>query len=313
MGLRGSAALLVLAASVAVIAPGLPLSGSAGAARTTRSAWTVSPTDSLADGQLVTVTIKTTGDTPVSSAEIQLCKDGVTYQSAHQSQPGLDFATGGVNCPLQPISTSADRLIIVPGVNGTAPTPAGSITRFRVGLGTQDWTGSERRFEADDHLWAGQSLRPGRGGSQRHHRLLEPVRDEAHVPGQRPDRRVRRTSRGHPLGQRRLRSHAGRWIDWTLDHCHEAGQQGGASRAVFNGEGTAVNSFATGKIDPRLHRRLWQRGRGPHGGEPDVTPPGHRRARRHQRAVLAVAGGPTSAVNGDHVKVPYDDPQPHRG
>ena len=95
------------------------------------------------------------------------------------------------------------------------------------------------------------------------------------------------------------------WISWTLDHCHEAGQTGGASRAVFNGEGAAVNSFATGKIDLAYTAAGY-------GNEVGLLDAANRQSPRQavavpiglNAAVIAVAGG---HQDKDHVKQPYDD------
>ena len=154
----GSAALFVVAASAIVSVPGLPFGGAAGAVDGPISV-TVAPADLLGDGQLLTVTIKATPGTKVSAAQIQLCRDGFAYQSAHSPKPSTDFFTGGNNCPLQPVSTSANLFFDVgPSVSTTAPTDAGSISRYRVGTGTQAWTSQIDSSAPDDHLRPGRAL-----------------------------------------------------------------------------------------------------------------------------------------------------------
>jgi hypothetical protein len=300
----GPAAVLVAAASVLVTAPGLPFEGAANASGDPITV-TVGPTELLGDGQLLTITIKTASDTPVSAARIQLCRDGFAYQPNRGIQPNEDFNTGWNNCPPQPVSTSANLFYDVATVHDNAPTPAGSISKYRVGIGTQTWTS-----QADDHSAQTISCGPespcdlvvevrnGTTGVWNPYVTKLSFKDTDPIAGC-----------GGPAtgilvsgGSDRMQD---AWIGWTLDHCHQDGQQGAASRAVFNGEGTAVNAFATNKVDFAYTAAGY-------GDEVALLDAANRDSPRQaiavpvglNAAVLAVAGG---RISGGGVKLPYED------
>jgi hypothetical protein len=302
----GLAAALVAAGSLLVVAPQLPFDRAAGAADSPVTV-TVTPTELLGDGQLLTVTIKTTAGFPAIAAEMQVCKHGVDFQTSAGSRPNNDFFPGGNSCPDKPVSTSANLVVTDSSVADNAATERGAVSRYRVGVGTQTWKSAVDN--SDQSITCGPDapcdlVVEVRAGPQGERATWTPVKVPLSFKDDDPIAGCGGPATGVLLsgGADRLQD---AWISWTLDDCHRDGRQGGASRAVFNGEGTAVNAFATGKLDIAYSATGY-------GNEAGLLDEANRASPRPviavpvalNAAVIAVAGG---RRNDTGVKVPYED------
>ena len=101
---------------------------------------TATPTTFITDGQPLVMNVKTSDPNfPIYSAEAHVCRSGITYHPSSSDRPDDDFRLGGDNCPLTPISSSADS-----GVTAStyllAPTPGGATFSMAAGVGVVAWT-----------------------------------------------------------------------------------------------------------------------------------------------------------------------------
>ena len=96
------------------------------------------PTTNLADGQRVTINLKSNADVAINQVQIRECRFGVAYTSDAQTLPG------GGNCPSHALSTAGSENNFVSksasnGLTALARTPQGATVSFRVGSGVVDW------------------------------------------------------------------------------------------------------------------------------------------------------------------------------
>ena len=297
---RRVAASFVCAASLLAIFP-VVLGGHAGAADAPFTV-TVDPVDLLGDGQLVTVTIKTTDEYPLVAAEMRICRLGPEYKSRKGPRPDPDFDVGGPNCPDKGISSSADKSLTDSTVSQNAATPAGSVSRYRVGAGKIQWTqigGGEQSLTCgpQDPCALVVEARGGKDGTWTAVPVQLNFKEDDPIAGC-----------GGPADGILLSGGSDRmsdaWVGWTLDDCKQEGRHGGTSRLVPTGEGPAVSSFANGSLDMVYTAA----GYGDEVGLLDETV-------EHPRQAIAVPVAINAAVlgvfggrrNETGVKVPYDD------
>jgi hypothetical protein len=294
-------------AAALVVAVGLPIAfQSTAEAAGPPVTVTVEPNGLLGDGQLVTVTIKTTADYPLVGVEMRICRSGVEYKTRKGPRPDDDALLGGSNCPDKGVSTSAD-VTISDGttVFDNAGTERGAVYKYRVGSGTIGWT------HALD-----QSAQTLTCDADHPCKLLVEVRgadDGVWTPfpvelSYKPDDPVAGCGGAAPDvllsgGSDRM---SDAWVSWTLDDCAQEGREGATSRAVFTGEGPSVRSFAEGGLDLAYTAGGYGDEMGllselPEGEEPRqaiAVPIGI------NAVVLGVFGGHRNETG---VKVPYED------
>lgn len=241
-------ALVAVAVVLVAVAPVVPASGAAGADATPWSV-TAAPTSNLTDGQTVTVTVRSTVDFPLYSAELHLCRAGVAYSTSSGARPDADFARGGANCPLTPVSSSADPEVVDTRLLGAVTQPAGEVIRYRVGTGTTNWSDTAsnepRTLTCDPtHPCALVVELLGGPGAPQWFPVVVQVsfKDDNPITGcGGPADGILNTA-----GSDRV---SDLWIDVTLAACKQGQVVGAPSRATFVGEGTAVRGFADGSYD----------------------------------------------------------------
>ena len=246
---RGSAVLATLAVAVAVaVVPAVSTAPSAGAVDPQPWSVTATPLANLTDGQPVTMTVKTNDPTfPIYTAEAHVCRSGVTYDPSSADRPNDDFKLGGDNCPLTPISSSADQ-----GATAStyvqAPTPEGAKFSIHVGVGVVAWTSSISG--SSEHLACNSDfpctlvveLQAGNPATwipwqvDLHYQIDDPV---AGCGG--PASAVVTSAASDRMSNA--------WVNWTLAACKQPGQKGALTTASFLSEGDAVQNFSLGKVD----------------------------------------------------------------
>jgi hypothetical protein len=245
-------------AAVAAASLALPLGTVAPMAATAdaaRSGVTVDmiPNKQLSDGDIVTITVKGPSDLFVYEARAQICRGGVSYAGSTESAPANDFRQGGANCPLVPISSSADVSVSDTATFVNAPTEEGEAFRYLIGAGKVNWTdqraGSvQRELQCDvDH--ACDLVVEVQAGNP-----------PETVPTWTPYVIPLDYAQSDPLagcggpaqgvlaagGSDRMQD---AWVGWTVADCKRAGQHGGATRMSFVGEGPALDMYASGGLD----------------------------------------------------------------
>jgi len=245
--LRGLLVLVALVVMGSAIAPlPSPLTVAAGADATPWSA-AFAPTTQLADGQQVKVTLKTTADFFLNSAEIHLCKPGVTYTGGATQDPA--FRLAGPNCPLTPISSSAQAVVTDSSPNAGAITPEGELITMRVGVGVADWSvggdvsqPANLTCDADHPCDLVMELRGGPTAAYTY--LSQPLtfRNADPVAGCGGAASGAVASGG---SDRMIDA----WTTWTLAACHRPDSHGALTTGGFVGEGSAVQQFNAGTLD----------------------------------------------------------------
>ena len=313
---------------VGVVAVGttvVPALSSGRAAADGGQPWSVAaaPVANLTDGQSVAITVKTDASFPIYSAEAHVCRSGVTYQPSSDDRPAVDFKLGGDNCPLTPISSSADASVVDNNTYLGSQSAEGETFALRVGTGVVDWqstvSGSKVSLTCDaDH----------------------PCTLVVEILGGNPSSWIPWTKTlayqvddpvagcGGPAsgfvtsGSSDRMSDA--WVGWTLAECKRPGRRGAATTASFPGEGSAVADFASGKLDLAYSALGYNPDANLVGADPEDpnpvpkraavnVPVGHQRhgARHRERAPRperpqgAVPRGEADPRRGDHT--------PHRG
>jgi hypothetical protein len=240
----GLVVLAVAAAAVVVPATSAPPVGAIDP-----EPWSVvaKPVTSLTDGQGVVINVKTTTpDFPIYTAEVHVCRSGITYQPSTDDRPNVDFKLAGDNCPLTPISSSADSSITASTYN-LAPTEGGATLQFAVGTGVVKWTstqGGEKKLTCDSanpctlvvELNAGNPATWIPWTQQLTYQVDDPV---AGCGG--PADGALESGASDRM--------ADAWVNWTLEACRKPGQTGALTTASFPSEGDAVQNFSTGKLD----------------------------------------------------------------
>ncbi len=245
--LRGLLALVALVVTGSVISPiPSPLTGAAGA---DDGPWTATfaPTTQLADGQQVKVTLTTTPEYFLNNVELHICRSGVTYTGGATQDPA--FRLAGPNCPLTPVSSSAQAVVSDSSPNAGALTPEGELITMRVGVGVADWsvggdTNQPARLTCDvDHPCdLVMELRGGPTASYAYVSQPLAFRDADPVAGCGGAAAGAVTSGG---SDRMIDA----WTTWTLGACHRPDSHGALTTGGFVGEGSAVQQFNAGTLD----------------------------------------------------------------
>ncbi len=282
-----------------------PMGVPAGADDTTPWSVTVRPTSGLTDGQTVSITVKTTPDFVLYEAMARVCRHGVSYQAGDESRPNPDFSANGPNCPLTPLSSSADPVAVDSTLAPNDTTPDGETFPIKVGTGVVNWSagGVPTTLTCDANNPCDLVVE-----------LLGGPADAAPVW----------FPTVHPLNYENSDPVAGcggpasgilsaggsdaltdAWVGWTLAQCKTPGQVGAATRMTFDGEGTAVANFASGNLDIAYSAVGYDADAG--FVPPDSIPGGPRATVAVPVAlgasVLGLANGHFSGVNNR--KVPY--------
>lgn len=216
---------------------------------------TLSATTGIVDGQAVTVTITTTPDYQASFADASLCRDGVTYaESAPGSRfPANDFVSDGPNCPgpSHAVSSSSDSFVSDANVSDNATKPGGETFIFRVGSGETHWTqrdGTEETLTCDeqhacDLVVELRQQAPGAASPVWHPYVFKLTYGSTD-----PIKACNGPADGvlQTGGSDRMTE---AWIALTLGACAQPGAKGAPGKAVFLGEGQALEQFALSNLD----------------------------------------------------------------
>jgi hypothetical protein len=216
------------------------------------------PTTALGDGRHVSVNIKTSSSSfVIEEARAQVCRSGVTYQPSTAIVPADDFFVGGNNCPNVGISTSADGLVTDPFVNPSAGDPAGETFTMKVGTGIRTWTDSFTNktvsIQCDqDHpctlvveLRAVQIAAPG---DPQQPASWRPFVFQLTYASSDPIAGCGGPAKG-AISSGGSDSLSDAWVAWTSKACKVPGQVGALTTGSFNGEGTALQGYASGQLD----------------------------------------------------------------
>ncbi|HEY5153557.1 MAG TPA: hypothetical protein VIJ47_02415, partial [Acidimicrobiales bacterium] len=242
---RAPAALLAVAALAVAVVPAVSVAGAVDG-----QPWsiTASPTSFVTDGQPLVMNVKTSDPAfPIYFAEAHVCRTGITYRPSSGDRPNDDFRLGGDNCPLTPISSSADA-----GVTAStyllAPTPGGATFSMAAGVGVVDWvgypSGVAQTLTCDSthpctlvvELQAGNPATWIPWQIQLNYQIDDPV---AGCGG--PASSVVSSAASDRISDA--------WVNWTLAACKLPGQKGALTTASFLSEGDAVQGFSTGRVD----------------------------------------------------------------
>lgn len=208
---------------------------------------TVTPNAELRDGQPVEITVHATPDYPIYGAEARVCRAGVAYQPGTAFRPNNDARIGGPNCPLTPISSSADLSAVDSGMHPESQQPEGRTFTIKVGVGVVAWTADEgpQSLTCDANNPCSLLVQLfGGPGSPTWTPWVQPLSffNDDPISG------CGGAANGivSSAASDRLTD---LWVDLTLAACARAGQSGAATRASFTGEGEAVLGFANGSLD----------------------------------------------------------------
>lgn len=248
LGVVTPAGLLPSGTVAAAAAPAAGVGGSAAALTVDGVSVAVSPSQLLGDGQTVAVTVKAEGGPVVYAAEARVCRSGVTYERSATTRPADDYRADGENCPLQPVSSSADASVTDGTISSFANTAEGGLFALKVGLGVVNWTtvGGEAKTLTCDATHSCS--------------LVVQLRLALDAPTWVPfvfDLTFRNddpiSACGGPAngvlssgGSDRMND---AWVQWTLAACRSGAFTGAPSRGTFVGEGQAVSGVATQSLD----------------------------------------------------------------
>jgi len=246
----GSAALVLLIAATAVtVVPSIEEAG----ATNIPTPWTVTagPLTRVTDGQSISINVTSPIENPIASAKAQICRAGVDYSPSFESDPNVDFAIGGVNCPSIPISTSADLTVTDVGVAANATRPGGQTFSMFAGVGSVDWQdndGGEQSLTCDAVNPCSLVVQVRGTDNAGDFRWIPTVFSIEYLSNDPiagcggPAEGIISAGSSDSLLQA--------WIGTTLDQCKRPGAQLGAATAQsFAGEGAAMDSFSRKEID----------------------------------------------------------------
>ena len=143
---RAVLALALTAAALALVLAPAELSGGAGRSGIAAAdlppmfTATATPVDVLVDGQKVNVNVKANPGFNVYQGFVEECRAGVTYQTSSAIQYNADARPNGPNCPLAPVSSSADAGVADNSMINSSASPEGDTIPIRVGVGDVSWT-----------------------------------------------------------------------------------------------------------------------------------------------------------------------------
>ena len=208
--------------------------------------------DGLLDGGTVKVNVKSNDGYYVYQGFVEVCRTGVTYQPSSGIQYDADARPNGPNCPLAPVSSSADPGVSDTNMINSAASADGDTIPIRVGVGSVNWTdntGVARSLTCD-------STHPCELVAE----ILGGPKDGSTQPEWVPFQQQITFNDSNPLascggaavgalntsGSDALLD---AWTKWTLALCKQPGQKGAVTKASFVGEGTAVQEFDAGALD----------------------------------------------------------------
>ncbi|HBU01066.1 MAG TPA: hypothetical protein DEB20_00580 [Acidimicrobiaceae bacterium] len=212
---------------------------------------TAGPLTGVTDGQSISINVTSPIENPIASAKAQICRAGVDYSPNFESDPNVDFAIGGVNCPSIPISTSADLTVTDVGVAANATRPGGQTFSMFAGVGSVDWQdndGGEQSLTCDALNPCALVVQVRGTDSAGDFRWIPTVFTVEYLTNDPiagcggPADGIISSGSSDSLLQA--------WIATTLDQCKRPGAQSGAATAQsFAGEGAAMDSFSRKEID----------------------------------------------------------------
>src|SRR5687767_4089232 len=97
--LNGRGLVAGLTAALAAVLLAVPIQDDRASAADTPVTVSVTPTEGLEDGDVVTAVIRTTADYRVFEAQVRLCRAGVEYADGDANSPNRDFDPANGNCP----------------------------------------------------------------------------------------------------------------------------------------------------------------------------------------------------------------------
>jgi sortase A len=204
--------------------------------------WSVtpaSPTTALPDGRAVVVNVKANPELTIFDIRIRQCRAGVTYESI------ADVLPAAGKCPDKPVSSTADWNIVRTGdaTNNAAHTADGVNIPFKVGVGTVAIGAGTDSLTCDQDHPCSLVVQLSLSGSQFGFSTipLTFVNDEVDAACGGPAAGILSSGGSDQMQDA--------WAQWSKDACQKPGAAGAISRALFPGEGTAVQSFAGGNLD----------------------------------------------------------------
>ena len=213
----------------------------AGAAGETSTPWSVTatPTSNLSDGQRINLTIKTTADFPLYTAQVQTCRLGaqvVDYDAALPAA-GLCPPTGLSSSGTGPVSKDVFK---------NSKTPAGASMVYKASSGQAEWTAKTGKVSLtcdSDHpcllvvlLYGGVPDHFVTWTTQLNYSNADPI---AGCGGRAPGSLSSQ-------GSDRIRD---LWVNMTVAACKRPGAGGAPTGATFTGEGGGVDALATEGTD----------------------------------------------------------------
>ena len=268
--------------------------------------WSVTaltPTTNLADGQRVTINIKSNQDIFLTELEIRECRTGVTFTDQADSNPNSG------KCPTQALSTSADlavnRNTSANGLVQLTQSDEGATVSYAVGQGVVNWstTGGPATITCDSANPCTFVVRLRVNGVYTFFTTPLTFVDAD------PIKACGGTATGvvNTGGSDEL---VDAWGSWTREYCGLPGSAGAPTRAAFSGEDLALKGLDSGDLD------LAYSGAGYGSSAKLVDPALGTRATvaipvAVNASVVATGGGYRQLVNGDPIgdKSPYPQNQ----
>ena len=207
---------------------------------------TVTPTTpltGLVDGQRVTINVKADAATAVFGIEIRECRLDTTYTER------ADVLPSGGKCPQGKVSSSSDGTVVRTssgGINAVAHSDAGATIPYLVGSGVVEWQpaadGPTSNVTCDETHPCALVVQLSVTGAQNfvvfklEFGSADPL---AGCGGQ--AKGILSTAGSDSMTEA--------WAALSRGACAQPGAAGAPSRAVFSGEGLAVQSFMNGDAD----------------------------------------------------------------
>jgi hypothetical protein len=252
LALGSVAAALAMVLAPSELAGGGSRSGTAAADTPAMYTATATPVDLLTDGQTVNVKVNANPGYYVYQGFLEVCRVGVAYQPSSGVTYNDDARPNGPNCPLAPVSSSADPGVADTNMINASASAEGDTIPIRVGIGNPSWTDA-------NHVARSLTCDPTHSCALVAELFAGP-KDGSTPPLWVPFVQTLTFADGNPLatcggaavgalntsGSDALLD---AWTKWTLDLCKQPGQKGAATKASFIGEGPAVQQFDAGGLD----------------------------------------------------------------
>jgi hypothetical protein len=256
--------------------------------------WAVTATTTttgLHDGQVVTINVRVNPAVNIFNLQILQCRADATYSSSDD----ILFSKG--NCASGPVSSSADFVVVRKASSGLpvqAKADTGASVPYRVGLGQIDTPIGPLICDASHPCALVVELQLS--GAFAYTKIPLTFASSDPIAG----------CGGAASG---VVSTGGSdqmsdvWQAWTLGACQRPGASGAPTSAVFTGEGSAVQSFASGDLDLAYTGAAY---------DPSVGLVDPSASRRSAVAVPVALNAAVIAVGGGRIaptgeKVPYQD------